>query len=85
MTAFLYALPEHVTLQKEASVARGLRSLFPDIEIEARDGAFLTGDIVPIAGQVGDNSNGVENLPRLLVLEVKTAFAGLLVEALSAS
>ena len=83
MTAFLYALPENVTLQQETTVARGLRSLFPDIEFEAREGAFLTGDIVPIAGQVGDDQSGFESLPRLLVLEVKTAFAGLLVEALA--
>ncbi len=43
MTAFLFALPENVTLQQETTVARGLRSLFPDIEFEAREGAFSHG------------------------------------------
>lgn len=82
MTAsFLYTLPENVTLQQEAAVARGLRSLFPNIEFEPREGAFLTGDIVPIMGRVGGDRSGVEDMPRLLVLEVKTAFVGLLVDA----
>lgn len=80
-------LPEHTTLQQEATVARGLRSLFPDLEFEHRDGAFLTGDIFPFAGRIDDNEAdliSIEQLPRLLVMEVKTAFAGLLVDALAA-
>ena len=87
MTAFfLYALPDHVTLQQEAAVARGLRDLFPDIDFEHRDGAFLTGDIIPLASQTnaGEPDHVAMQLPpRLLVLEVKTAFAGLLIDTLA--
>ena len=84
MTAtFLYALPEHVTLQQEAAVARGLRDLFPNVDFEARDGTFLTGDIAAIAGDASDDGAAYEPPPRLLMLEVKTAFAGLLVDALA--
>lgn len=82
MPAFIYALPEYATLQQEAVIARGLRSLFPDVEFDRREGGFLTGDIIPVAGHVGDDSQVVEP-PRLLVQEVRTAFAGLLVDALA--
>ena len=48
-----------------------------------REGAFLTGDIMPIAVRADDDDNAAEPPPRLLTLEVKTAFAGLLIDALA--
>lgn len=84
MAIFAYALPDHTTLQQEAAVARGLRRLFPEIEFERQESGHLFGDILPIAGRLGDSSKILEP-SRLLVCEVRTAFAGLLIDTLAST